>query len=333
MASKFKKKPAIKDMQNSGFGTYDEANGGGSPKGGGWGGQDGRVGWQKRVNNGEVKSGEHRESQPRTNDGKFTYNSVNGKETKYESRGKTVNPLLTGGENGIKIDEVEKQFASKTGSLYQKYKDKWYQRGTEMITKEGRKLKTVIAQHAVWDIARVSFNIQKGGFEYEDEAWADKAKAGKRSAEEKAARKKAHQNQEETFVTDQKLGGTKVHQKTAQNQNYQKPQTGMTYLPPYRKLARGRAAKQLAAQATKQAVMQAVMQAQQMQQQSAQPTQQAPVQAPASQLKNTTPQDIAKLKQYLISHGKDPKQVNGRSDTWYDAHWSSFVKNPKPQNP
>ena len=73
-----KAKPSIKDTEGGNFGGYEEALGGGTPKGGIWGGRDGRVGWDNRVKAGETG---HREEQPRTSDGKFTYNSVNGKET------------------------------------------------------------------------------------------------------------------------------------------------------------------------------------------------------------------------------------------------------------
>ena len=198
----FKKKGGIKDTENSGFGAYDEGRGGGSPKGGIWGGQSGRVGWDNRERAGEVTQGEHREDQPRDAGGRFTYNSVNGKETKYESRGKTVNPLLLGdkGKKSVLIEDVKKEFANKQGSLYNKFKDKWYQKGSEMITKDGRKFKTVISENDIWEIARVSFDVNKGGFTYEDENW--KTKTGRRSMAEKAARAEARQKGEETFVKD-----------------------------------------------------------------------------------------------------------------------------------
>ena len=72
----FKKIASIKDTEGSGFGQYSEANGGGSPKGGVFGGQSGRVGWDERVQRGEVKDSEHRSDQPRTDDGKlYKYHS------------------------------------------------------------------------------------------------------------------------------------------------------------------------------------------------------------------------------------------------------------------
>lgn len=197
--SNFKKLTPIKDTEGGNFGGYEEANGGGTPRGGVWGGKDGRVGWGEREKAGELPQGAHREEQPRTNDGKFTYNSVNGKETKYESRGKTVNPLLTGGENGVKIEDVKNEFKNKQGSLYDKYKDKWYQKGSELITKEGRKYSVKISANDIWEIARVSFDINKGAFNYESENF-DETKLGRRSKDEKASIQQAKQNKGETFV-------------------------------------------------------------------------------------------------------------------------------------
>ena len=197
--SNFKKLTSIKDTEGGNFGNYDESKGGGSPKGGVWGGKSGRVGWDERQKAGELKQGDHRQDQPRTNDGKFTYNSVNGKETKYESRGETVNPLLTGGENGIKIDEAKQQFASKQGSLYDKYKDKWYQRGSELISKNGRKYNVKLSQNDIWEIARISFNIKEGAFTMENQNFLQ-TKAGRRSQNEKEAIQNAKANKQETFV-------------------------------------------------------------------------------------------------------------------------------------
>lgn len=87
------------------IGTYSESTGGGTPLKKG----------EKLKDHPEA----HRVSQPRDEDGQFTYNSVNGKELKYgPSRGTTVPPFLRGikltfcqpgtklkidGENGIKI--------------------------------------------------------------------------------------------------------------------------------------------------------------------------------------------------------------------------------------
>lgn len=208
---KFKKLAAIKDTEGGNFGNYKEGNGGGTPRGGVWGGQNGRVGWSEREKSGELPNGAHREEQPRTKDGKFTYNSVNGKETKYESRGETVNPLLTEGQNGIYINDVDKrgkvhdgvksQFARKSGSLYDKYKDKWYRKGDELATKEGKKFKIKLSANDIWEIARVSFDIKKGAFNYEQENW-DESKKGRHSKDEKAAMQGAKKANQAQFVAN-----------------------------------------------------------------------------------------------------------------------------------
>lgn len=207
--SNFKKMTSIKDTEGGNFGNYKENNGGGTPRGGVWGGKNGRVGWDEREKSGELPQNAHRKEQPRTNDGKFTYNSVNGKETKYESRGETVNPLLTGGENGVYIEDVDKrgkthdgvksQFANKKGDLYDKYKDKWYQKDSKLITKEGRKYKVKLSANDIWEIARVSFDVKKGSFTYEDENF-NKSKAGRRSRDDKTAMQNARKDNAEQFV-------------------------------------------------------------------------------------------------------------------------------------
>lgn len=220
----FKKMTSIKDTEGGNFGHYKEHKGGGTPRGGVWGGKSGRVGWDEREKSGELPQSAHREDQPRTNDGKFTYNSVNGKETKYESRGETVNPLLTGGENGVKIDDAKQQFASKQGSLYDKYKDKWYQKGSELITKEGRSYKIKLAQNDIWEIARVSFNLQEGGFTTEAQNFAN-SKSGRHSKEEKEAIQEAKKNKGETFVKD----NTGALQQKAGSGQGQQLSTGITF--------------------------------------------------------------------------------------------------------
>jgi len=215
--SNFKKMTSIKDTEGGNFGQYDEHKGGGTPRGGVWGGKSGRVGWDEREKSGELPQNAHREDQPRTKDGKFTYNSVNGKETKYESRGETVNPLLTGGENGVKIEQAKKEFSDKQGSLYDKYKDKWYQKGSEMITKEGKKYTVKLSANDIWEIARVSFNIQTNAFNYEPENF-DKSKAGRHSKEEKVGIQEAKQNKGEAFVKNAQGG---IQQKAGSGQGQQ----------------------------------------------------------------------------------------------------------------
>lgn len=85
-------KKYVKDVQKEGkFGHYMTGTGGGEP-----------------IPAGKKMSTEKRDpDQPRSSDGKFTYNSVNGKPLKDiskshgHSRGTTIPPTLTGGKNGI----------------------------------------------------------------------------------------------------------------------------------------------------------------------------------------------------------------------------------------
>lgn len=222
MAKKFKKMASIKDTEGGNFGGYDEYNGGGSPKGGVWGGTNGRVGWEERKKQGEVSEYEHREDQPRTKDGKFTYNSVNGKETKYDGRGETVNPLLTGGENGVYIKDVDKrgkthsgvesQFKNKSGALYDKYKGKWHPAGGMKVTKEGKKYTIKIAANDLWELAKYRFDIKTGEFagkqnkrkgidvKSESEQFAQ-TKMGAPGAAGTAAKQLAKKTGQEQFVT------------------------------------------------------------------------------------------------------------------------------------
>lgn len=223
MAKKFKKMASIKDTEGGNFGGYKEYNGGGSPKGGIWGGANGRVGWDERKKQGEVSEGEHRDEQPRTKDGKFTYNSVNGKETKYDGRGETVNPLLTGGENGVYIKDVDKrgkthsgvetQFKNKAGELYDKYKGKWHPAGGMKVTKEGKKYTIKIAANDVWELAKYRFDIKTGEFagkfnkrkgidvKSESEQFAQ-TKKGAPGTAGTIAKKEAKKTGEEQYVKD-----------------------------------------------------------------------------------------------------------------------------------
>lgn len=211
MAQKFKKIPKIAETQGSNFGNYSEANGGGSPKGGVWGGQSGRVGWENRKQAGEVKEGESRKEQPRDKAGHFTYNSVNGKETLYPGRGDTVNPLLTGGDGTIHISDVvdkrtgqtkqgiKSQFAQKSGAYYDKWKSVFYQKGSELITKQGKKFTTKLASDDVWEIGRRNWDAKKGEFKDEGKTF-EKGKVGAPSKAQKQAMAFAKKNKEETFV-------------------------------------------------------------------------------------------------------------------------------------
>lgn len=85
------------------FGEYTEATGGGTP-----------IPKGKTKEDMEGKPGFHRVSQPRDEDGKFTYNSANGKELEYgPSRGTTVPPFL----RGVVLTCIEKGTTMKTEEL------------------------------------------------------------------------------------------------------------------------------------------------------------------------------------------------------------------------
>lgn len=204
MANKNFQKKKIQDTEGSGFGDYQEGVGGGaSPE-------------EKNPNqrapgvNSKYRQQNNDTMQPRTDDGKFTYKSVNGHsiDPKYgPSRGKTVNPLLTGGENGIKIEDVEKDFANQSGKYWDKYKDKWYTKGGEVVTSGD--FKTRVAGEAVWDVAKRSYDEVTGEFQSESSVFSE-TKKGRRSKEENAARQKALASGEEQAVINQSTGGIKV---------------------------------------------------------------------------------------------------------------------------
>lgn len=171
----------IQETEGGNFGQYGEATGGGHPF------EAGNSNTRTTQENGKLRQSENagKTNQPRTGDGKFTYKSVNGKsiDPKYgPSRGKTVNPLLTGGQNGVMIEDVEKQFGSQSGSYWDKYKDKWHTSGGKVVT-EG--LQTKISAEEIWNLAKKKYDTVKGEFEGESENW--QTKTGKKSAAEKAA--------------------------------------------------------------------------------------------------------------------------------------------------
>lgn len=203
MANKSFKKKKIQDTQGSGFGSYQEdVGGGGSPnprdpnqKGPG-------VNSQYRQNNNDTM-------QPRTGDGKFTYKSVNGQsiDPKYgPSRGKTVNPLLTGGQNGVMIDDVEGQFAGQSGVYWDKYKDKWYRKGGEIVTTD---FKVRVAADAIWEVAKRRYDSVKGEFQRESDVFAE-TKKGRPGAEERRAKQVVANTWEEAPVISQSSGGIKM---------------------------------------------------------------------------------------------------------------------------
>lgn len=220
-------KKKIQDTSGSGFGQYQEGVGGGSsPE-------------AKDPNrrapgvNSDYRKENNDTMQPRTDDGKFTYKSVNGQsiDPKYgPSRGKTVNPLLTGGENGVKIEDVETQFANKGGAYWDKYKDKWYTKGGEVVTSGD--FKTRVAAETIWNVAKRSYNEVTGEFggkiEFEhklgnggtkkgegtsgaaeSETFAE-TKKGRPSKEESAAKQQAQASGEEQAVINQETGAIKT---------------------------------------------------------------------------------------------------------------------------
>lgn len=203
MAKKLKKHTRIAEFENSGFGNYGEDLGGGTPVGGRWGGSNGRVGWSKRIGRGEVPQSAKRKEQPRTADGKFSYNSLNGKETKYESRGKTVNPLLTGGRNGIDIATVKAQFQAKKGNFYDEFKSVFYQASSGLATKVGKEYLIKVAGEDIWETARKSWDVSTGQFVGENTAFT-RTKRGRVGAQDKAAKRYAKKTGQEQFVMDKK---------------------------------------------------------------------------------------------------------------------------------
>ena len=194
----------IKDTEGANFGNYKEANGGGTPRGGIWGGKSGRVGWSNRVQTENVPEN-GREDQPRTDDGKFTYNSVNGKETKYDGRGETVNPLLTGGKNGIKIEDAKKEFEQKSGKIWDLLKDKVFAKGSLRVGKVGKKYKVQVSTNDAWTMSKYSIDAKTGTFAGEEGNWQNKK--GRHTKQEKKAKKEAFKKRTEKYVESAKPHG------------------------------------------------------------------------------------------------------------------------------
>lgn len=208
MANKNFKKKKIQDTEDSGFGTYQEGiGGGGSPK-------PKNPAQRAPGVNSDYRSSNNDTMQPRTDDGKFTYKSVNGESInpKYgKSRGTTVNPLLTGGENGIQISDVEEQFDKQQGEYWDKYKDSWYQKGSEMVLPgKGKKdFHTRVAGEAIWNVATKRYDKVKGEFESESQVFSE-TKKGRTSNAAKAAIQKAKKTGEEQAVIDPNTGGMRI---------------------------------------------------------------------------------------------------------------------------
>lgn len=200
----------IQDTQGSGFGQYKESTGGGKVFA--KGSSNTRT---TRENGKERQEKNPSTNQPRNSDGTFGYKSQNGEriDPKYgPSRGTTVNPLLTGGIPGIKIEDVEKQFASQKGAIWDKYKDKWYRKGGEAVVNG---LKVKVAGDAIWNVAKRMYDKVKGEFQGESSVF-DKSKLGKTSQEAKAAQQKAKSTKEAQYVISPESGGIKGGQKELQ---------------------------------------------------------------------------------------------------------------------
>lgn len=182
----------IQDTEESGFGDYQESTGGGHPF------KAGDSNTRTTRANGKLREQENDTKQPRDKYGHFTYKSVNGKaiDPKYgPSRGKTVNPLLTGGDGTIKIDDVKGQFAAKSGAYWDKYKDKWYQKGSELVLTD---MKTKVSGKDIWDVGKERYDTVKGEFTGESSVFS--SKSGKSSQEEKAAKSEVAKTGKQAYV-------------------------------------------------------------------------------------------------------------------------------------
>ena len=192
MAKNKSDQPKIQETEGGGFGEYKEGVGGGHPF------SKGDSNTRTTKANGKLREKENPSTmQARTADGRFTYKSVNGQQIdpKYgPSRGKTVNPVLTGGKNGVMIDDVKEQFGSESGSYWDKYKSKWYEKGGEIVSKD---LKTKVAAEAVWEVAK-EYNKELGEFKGESEVFS--SKSGKKGKEEQAAAEKAKKEGKYQYV-------------------------------------------------------------------------------------------------------------------------------------
>lgn len=202
MAKPYSKKK-IQETIGSNFGNYAEYTGGGaSPNP------------SKPGTHGHGPNSDHRQQnndtmQARTKDGKFTYKSVNGEKINPEygpSRGETVNPLLTGGKNGVKIEDVETDFANQSGSYWNKYKDQWYTKGGEIVTTD---LKTRVAGETIWNVAKRMYDKVKGEFMGESSTF-DYAKRGRVGKEEQLAKQQVQATGQEQAVINPTTGGIKL---------------------------------------------------------------------------------------------------------------------------
>lgn len=194
--------------KDSGYGTYDENTGGGEPIITGNPPVD-RGAWAKHNYKEKRESG-----QPRTKDGKFTYNSVNGKEIKSvslgkdgKSRGHTINPLLTGGVNGLDVKESRKAIENGTignDKTLQKVKDLYYPASGVYVGLDG---KVRYTKEDVFDTfmrsmkadSKSANKVQDLKFEGLD---ADSVKKGRHTLDERKAIAKNKKAGNEFWVVD-----------------------------------------------------------------------------------------------------------------------------------
>ena len=95
-----------------------------------------------------------------------------------------------------------------------KYKDKWYQKGSEyMLMSQGKHHKadfaTRVAGDAIWEVAKRRYDKVKGEFSRESKVFAQ-GKKGARGADEEAAYQLAKQTGEEQAVMDKGVGAIKL---------------------------------------------------------------------------------------------------------------------------
>ena len=318
--AKYQKKK-IQDTENGGFGKYKEGVGGGASP------QPGDPSKHGHGVNSDHRKANNDTMQPRTNDGKFTYKSVNGQsiDPKYgPSRGKTVNPLLTGGENGIKISDVEREFYNESGAIWSKYKDKWYQKGSEYaLMSQGSKHKkgfsTRVSGDAIWNVAKRRYDKVKGEFTGESGVFKE-GKKGARTAEEQTAIQKAQQTGEEQAVINPSSGAIQLKPGTPKVAPVQpapkKPRTQTQVQTQTQPTISSNPT--LAAQTTN---VSANVSASPVTNPNFRKKSPQPAQTP---LKHS-PEEIRKLRQSLIQKGINPEKVNAKSDAELDALWDLMV--------
>ena len=279
---------------NTGFGEYKEAVGGGHPF------EAGNSNTRTTRENGKLREAENAKTkQPRTNDGKFTYKSVNGQsiDPKYgPSRGVTVPPTLTGGENGIKISEVEKGFQSQSGDYWDKYKDKWFRKGGMVVTTG---LSTKISAEDVWKMAK-EYDETLGEYKGEGENW--ETKKGAKSKEEKSAKEEV--------------------EKTGEQQNVIEAETGAIKIKP------GTVVKQVINNATATPAPTPAPSAPQPSAPAQQPAQPAPAQpkpAPVQPALKHSKSELDNLRKSLLTAGVEQAKIDALSDQQLDSLWDKLT--------